>query len=172
MTNTAQAERSRRAPSRHAHQSKHRVPLRGKQGLLVRYRGRSPNFRQSPPGNRHPKAGKPGKAAAKAVRMLTAAAEAGVVELSRLAVRLTCSSHISSEQLGGRFSRRGVRAAEKISEVGFLYGNPGRHAQPHTTHKPPFHSENYLPLGSTVSVGGFCKLWRSRVVGARPPPPA
>jgi len=104
--------------------------------------------------------------------MLTAAAEAGVVELSRLAVRLTCSSHISSEQLGGRFSRRGVRAAEKISEVGFLYGNPGRHAQPHTTHKPPFHSENYLPLGSTVSVGGFCKLWRSRVVGARPPPPA
>ena len=68
--------------------------------------------------------------------MLTAAAEAGVVELSRLAVRLTCSSHISSEQLGGRFSRRGVRAAEKISEVGFLYGNPARYAQPHTNHKP------------------------------------
>lgn len=58
--------------------------------------------------------------------MLTAAAEAGVVELSRLALRLTCSSHISSDHGGGRFSRRGVRAAEKISEVGFLYGNPGR----------------------------------------------
>lgn len=70
--------------------------------------------------------------------MLTAAAEAGVVELSRLAVRLTCSSHISSDQGGGRFSRRGVRAAEKISEVGFLYGDPGRHAQPHTNPKPVF----------------------------------
>jgi len=67
-----------------------------------------------------------GKAAAEAARMLTAAAEAGVVELSRLAVRLACSSHISSDQGGGRFSRRGVRAAEKISEVGFLYGDPGR----------------------------------------------
>ena len=52
VTNTAQAERSRRAPCRHAHQSKHSVPLRRKQGLLVRYRGRSQNFRQSPPGNR------------------------------------------------------------------------------------------------------------------------
>ena len=51
--------------------------------------------------------------------MLTAAAEAGVVELSRLAVRLTCSSHISSEQLGARFRRRGVEAAEKMSEVTF-----------------------------------------------------
>ena len=83
--------------------------------------------------------------------MLTAAAEAGVVELSRLAVRLTCSSHISSEQLGARFSRRGVRAAEKISEVGFLYGNPGRHAQLHTNHKPPFHSQNNLVRRSPVS---------------------
>ena len=72
--------------------------------------------------------------------MLTAAAEAVVVELSRLAVRLACSSHISSEQVGGRFSRRGVRAAEKISEVGFLYGNPGRHAQHHTNHIPRFYS--------------------------------
>jgi hypothetical protein len=58
--------------------------------------------------------------------MLTIAAEAFMVKLSRLAVRLTYSSHISSEQGGGRFSRRGVRAAEKISEVGFLYENPGR----------------------------------------------
>ena len=116
------------------------MPLRGKQGLLVRYRGRSPNFRQSPPR-------KPGKVAAKAARMLTAAAEAGVVELSRLAVRLTCSSHISSEQMGGRFSRRGVRAAEKISEVGFLYEDPGRHAQPHTNHKPPFHSADDVRPG-------------------------
>lgn len=79
--------------------------------------------------------------------MLTAAAEAGVVELSRFAVRLTCSSHISSEQLGGRFSRRGVRAAEKFSEVVFLYGDPGRHAQPHTNHKRPFHSANIFELG-------------------------
>jgi hypothetical protein len=79
--------------------------------------------------------------------MLTAAAEAGVVELSRLAVTLACSSHISSEQLGGRFSRCGVRAAEKISEVGFLYGNPGRHAQLHTNHKPPFHSAHNVALG-------------------------
>jgi hypothetical protein len=116
------------------------VPLRGKQGLLVRYRGPKPKLQAVTAQKSHPKAGKPGKVAAKAARMLTAAAEAGVVELSRLAVRLACSSHISSEQMGGRFSRRGVRAAEKISEVGFLYGNPGRHAQPHTNHKPPFHS--------------------------------
>lgn len=88
----------------------------------------------------HPKARRPGKIAAKAARMLTAAAEAGVVELSRFALRLTCSSHISSEQLGGRFSRRGVRAAEKISEVGFLYEDPGRPSQNHTNHKPRFHS--------------------------------
>ena len=58
--------------------------------------------------------------------MLTRAAEAGLVALSRLAVRPACSSHISSDQLGGRFSRRGVRAAEKISEVGFLYEDPAR----------------------------------------------
>ena len=37
-----------------------------------------------------------------------------------------------------RFSRRGVRVSEKISEVRFLYGNPGRHAQAHTNHKPGF----------------------------------
>ena len=72
------------------------------------------------------------------MRMLTRAAEAVLVELSRLAQRLTCSSHISSEQGGGRFSRRGVRAAEKISEVAILYEDPGRHAQPHTNHKPVF----------------------------------
>ena len=74
------------------------------------------------------------------MRMLTRAAEAVLVELSRFAQRLTCSSHISSEEGGGQFSRRGVRAAEKISEVGFLYGNPGRHAQTHTNHIPRFHS--------------------------------
>lgn len=28
--------------------------------------------------------------------------------------------------------------AEKISEVAFLYEDPGRHAQPHTNHKPVF----------------------------------
>ena len=94
-----------------------------------------------------PEAGEPGKVATKAARMLTAAAEAGVVKLSRLAVRLTCSSHISSDQFGGRFSRRGVRAAEKISEVGFLYEDPGRHAQSHTNHKPPFHSAHKVALG-------------------------
>ena len=49
---------------------------------------------------------------------------------------LTCSSHISCEAIWVRFSCRGVRAAEKISEVGFLYEDPGRHAQPHTNHKP------------------------------------
>ena len=71
--------------------------------------------------------------------MLIEAAEAVSIELSRFAVRLTCSSHISSEQVGARFSRRGVRAAEKISEVGFLYEDPGRPAQRHTNHKAPFH---------------------------------
>ena len=59
--------------------------------------------------------------------------------LSRFAVGLTCSSHISSEQVWARFSRRGVNAAEKISEVGFLYEDPGRPAQRHTNHKPAFH---------------------------------
>lgn len=71
--------------------------------------------------------------------MLIAAAEAGAIELSRLAFQLTCSSHISSEQVWGRFSCRGVRAAEKISEVVFLYGDPGRPAQRHTNHKPANH---------------------------------
>lgn len=28
--------------------------------------------------------------------------------------------------------------AEKISEVAFLYEDPGRHAQPHINHKPVF----------------------------------
>jgi hypothetical protein len=102
------------------------VPLRGKQGLLVRYRGLEPKLRASTAHCSRPKAGEPGKVAAKAARMLTRAAEAALVELSRLAVRLACSSHISSEQPGGRFSRRGLRAAEKISEVGFLYEDPGR----------------------------------------------
>jgi hypothetical protein len=82
--------------------------------------------------------------------MLTAAAEAGVVELSRFAVRLTCSSHISSEQVGGRFSRRGVRAAEKISEVGFLYEDPARPAQRHTNDKPPFHPAHACQFGNIV----------------------
>ena len=82
--------------------------------------------------------------------MLTTAAEAVVVELSRFAVRLTCSSHISSEQVGGRFSRRGVRAAEKISEVGFLYEDPGRPAQRHTNHKPRFHVAHRLVFGDLI----------------------
>lgn len=87
--------------------------------------------------------------------MLTAAAEAGVVELSRFAVRRTCSSHMSSDQVGGRFSRRGVRAAEKISEVGFLYENPGRHAQLHTNHKPRFHSAHSVALGCWTIIEYF-----------------
>lgn len=99
--------------------------------------------------------------------MLTAAAEAGVVELSRLAVRLTCSSHISSEQVGGRFSRRGVRAAEKISEVGFLYGNPGRHAQSHTNHKPPFHPAEKFRPGVPLKPECFCMAARLYVGGDR-----
>jgi len=99
--------------------------------------------------------------------MLTAAAEAGVVELSRLAVRLTCSSHISSEQAGGRFSRRGVRAAEKISEVGFWYGNPGRHAQSHTNHKPPFHPAEKFRPGVPLKPECFCMAARLYVGGDR-----
>lgn len=107
--------------------------------MLVRYRGRSPTSGSYRPED-SPEGRKTRQVAAKAARMLTTPAEAVVVELSRFAVRLTCSSHISSEQVGGRFSRRGVRAAEKISEVGFLYEDPGRHAQHHTNHKPPFHA--------------------------------
>jgi hypothetical protein len=68
-------------------------------------------------------------------------------------VRLTCSSHISSEQNGGRFSCRGARAAEKISEVGFLYGNPGRPAQHHTNHKPAFHSAHWYCDNVFRSIG-------------------
>ena len=74
------------------------------------------------------------------MRLLTAAAEAVVVELSRLARRLTCSSHISSEQKAGWFSRCGVRAAEIFRNVGFLYEDSRRHAQTHTNHIRPFHS--------------------------------
>jgi hypothetical protein len=90
--------------------------------------------------------------------MLTITAEAVVVELSRLARRLTCSSHISSELKVDRFSRRGVRAAEKISEVGFLYGNPGRHAQTHTNHIPPFHSAYRLRLGVLLPAESIGRL--------------
>jgi hypothetical protein len=74
VTNTAQAGKSRRAPRRHANQSKHSVPLHGKQGLLVRYRGRSPKLQAVTTQNSSPKAGELGKVAAKAARMLTAAA--------------------------------------------------------------------------------------------------
>ena len=56
-------------------------------------------------------------------RMLTAAAETGVVEVSRWALRLTYSSHISSEQLGGRFSRRGVRRRKKSRRSVFCMGS-------------------------------------------------
>ena len=55
--------------------------------------------------------------------------------------RLSClsrPSHITWEEFGVQFSRRGVRVSEKISEVRFLYVNPGRHAQAHTNHKPVF----------------------------------
>ena len=37
-----------------------------------------------------------------------------------------------------RFSRRGVDVAETTSELGFFGEDPGRHAQPHTNHKPVF----------------------------------
>jgi hypothetical protein len=92
------------------------------------------------------------------VRLLTAAAEAVVVELSRLARRRTCSSHISSEQKAGRFSRRGVRAAEKMSEVGFLYGNPGRRAQTHTNHIRPFHSAFRRRVGVVLPANSTGRL--------------
>jgi hypothetical protein len=36
------------------------------------------------------------------------------------------------------FSRRGVDVSETISELGFFGEDPGRHAQPHTNHKPVF----------------------------------
>ena len=94
-----------------------------------------------------PKAGELGKVATKAARMLTVAAKVGIVKLSRLAVRLTCSSYISSNQFRGRFSRCGVCAAEKILEVGFLYEDLGRHAQPYTNYKPLFHSADKVALG-------------------------
>ena len=42
------------------------------------------------------------------------------------------------EGLLARFSRRGVDVAETISELGFFGEDPGRHAQPHTNHKPVF----------------------------------
>ncbi|KAF1343520.1 hypothetical protein EJ07DRAFT_160676 [Lizonia empirigonia] len=89
---------------------------RASAGLLVRYRGRSPTSGSHRPED-SPEGRKTRQVAAKAARMLTTPAEAVVVEPSRFAVRLTCSSHISSQQVGGRFSRRGVRAAEKISEL-------------------------------------------------------
>jgi hypothetical protein len=63
----------------------------------------------------------------------------------------TCPPHICCEQLRGRFSRCGVRAAEKISEVDFLYGNPGRHAQRHTNHKPPFYSAHNVGLSCNLN---------------------
>ena len=71
---------------------------------------------------------------------IAAAKAGGIVKLSRLALRLTYSSHISSKQLETQFSRRKVRIAEKILEVNFLYRNLGRHAQPYTNYKAPFYS--------------------------------
>ena len=49
---------------------------------------------------------------------------------------LSCPPYVLWEDFWVRFSRRGVNVSEKISEVGFLYEDPGRHAQPHTNHKP------------------------------------
>ncbi|KAF1343410.1 hypothetical protein EJ07DRAFT_160721 [Lizonia empirigonia] len=73
-----------------------------------------PNFSSHRPED-SPEGRKTRQVAAKAARMLTTPAEAVVVEPSRFAVRLTCSSHISSQQVGDDFRVAG-RAAEKISE--------------------------------------------------------
>ncbi|KAF1343488.1 hypothetical protein EJ07DRAFT_160687 [Lizonia empirigonia] len=97
-------------------EEKTRAKSTRKRGLAGKIPWPKPNFRQSPP-RRLAEGRKTRQVAAKAARMLTTPAEAVVVEPSRFAVRLTCSSHISSQQVGGRFSRRGVRAAEKISEL-------------------------------------------------------
>ena len=51
---------------------------------------------------------------------------------------LSCPPYVLYGGDSGRFSCRGADVAEKISEVAFLYGCPGRHAQPHTNHKPVF----------------------------------
>lgn len=51
---------------------------------------------------------------------------------------LNCPPYVLWEGYLGRVSRRGADVAEKISEVAFLYEDPGRHAQPHTNHKPVF----------------------------------
>ena len=45
---------------------------------------------------------------------------------------LSCPPYVSWEENRVRISLRGVNVSEKISDVGFLYGKPGRHAQPHT----------------------------------------
>ena len=49
---------------------------------------------------------------------------------------LSCPPYVLWEDFWVRFSRRGVNVAEKISEVDFLYGDPARHAQPHTNLLP------------------------------------
>jgi len=49
---------------------------------------------------------------------------------------LSCPPYVLWEDFWVWFSQRGVDVSEKISEVGFLYGNPARYAQPHTNHKP------------------------------------
>ena len=53
-----------------------------------------------------------------------------------IVLTLSCPPYVLWEDFWVWFSRRGVNVSEKISEVGFLYGDPGRHAQPHTNHKP------------------------------------
>jgi len=53
--------------------------------------------------------------------MLTRAAKVVVVKLSRLAIRLTCSSYISSKQPRGQFFYYRVYAVKKILKVSFLY---------------------------------------------------
>jgi hypothetical protein len=73
---------------------------------------------------------------------------------------LTCSSHISCEAIWVRFSRRGVRAAEKISEVGFLYEDPGRPAQLHTNHKPAFRSAQRYRIRIVFDFGVILKVNR------------
>lgn len=53
-----------------------------------------------------------------------------------IVLTLSCPPYVLWEDFWVWFSRRGVHVSEKISEVGFLYGETCRHAQPHTNHKP------------------------------------
>jgi hypothetical protein len=64
---------------------------------------------------------------------------------------LSCSPHVLYGDVWARFSHRGADVAENSSEVKNLYGNPGRHAQPHTNPKPVF--AELATLGSIIRRG-------------------